>query len=396
MSLEEAIAVCTDLINFNLDEDTVPISSCRGRVAATNVIALGDVPPFDRSRVDGYAVTAQDFHDICSGSAADYEIIGVIAAGGSSVLKLRPGTAVRIMTGAPLPFGAAAVIKQEYAVTTGNKVQLTARLGQKTWCESCGSILKKGQEMNVAGEVLDESIMELLISSGVDKIRVFRRPRVCIISTGTELVMPGQPSSYGHIYNSNFSMLTAKLENEGCEVIQGRGDINDSLADISHEVQKAVNSADLVIITGGASEGDFDLVPAALIKTGCKILCGQLEMKPGTHTTIAAKGSVLVFNLPGNPGGGSILFEVIIAPVLRKLKGMRNFNRAWFNIRLSETYKNHNAVRLFCRGQLIDSINGLEAMPLKRAGRIKGIAPLVLDIAPGKGQKGDIAQALLV
>lgn len=396
MSLEEALAACTGQINFKPGEENVPIGLARGRVAAANVIALGDIPPFDRSRVDGYAVTAEDFNRISSGIAADYEIIGTMAAGSSCNLKLRSGTTVRIMTGAPLPHGAAAVIKQEYAVRAGNQVQLTPCTGEKTWCESCGSVLKKGQEIAVFGEVLDENLMELLISAGVTSLRVFRRPRVYIISTGTELIMPGEPAPYGHIYNSNFSMLTAKLENEGCEVIQGRGDINDSLADISHEVKKALHSADLVIITGGASEGDFDLVPAALNKTGCQILCGHLQMKPGIHTTIAAKDRVLVFNLPGNPGAGSLLFEILIAPILRKLKGMSNFGRAWFNICLGQPCKNNNNFRLFCRGQLIDSINGPAAMPLKREGRITGIAPLILDIAPGKGQKGDMVKALLV
>jgi molybdopterin molybdotransferase len=191
-------------------------------------------------------------------------------------------------------------------------------------------------------------------------------------------------------------MLTAKLEREGCEVIRGRGDINDTLPEIKNEVQKALNSADLVIITGGASEGEFDLVPAALRETGCQILCGQLEMKPGTHTTIAAKDNVLIFNLPGNPNAGSLLFEVLISPVLRKLRGMRNFNRLWFNIRLGIPTNNSDTLRLFCRGQLIDSTSGPEAMPLKRESRINGIASLVLDIAPGKGQKGDMVKALLV
>lgn len=399
MSLEEAIAMCTDLVKLKPDEENIPIGIARDRVTSVNICADSDVPNFDRSRVDGYAVTAADYNYIRSEHEAgvDYEVIDTIAAGSSNHLTLIPGKTARIMTGALLPHGTAVVIKQEYAVTTGhNLVRLAISSNEKNWCESHGSILKRGQQIAVAGEVLDEIVTELLASSGVSSVKVYCKPRVYIISTGTELVMPGRPAELGQIYNSNFTMLIGKLRREGCEVIQGSGDLKDNLAEISLQVQKGLNLADLVIITGGASEGDFDLVPAALHNSGCRILCGQLDMKPGTHTTLATKGNSLLFNLPGNPGAGSLLFEVLISPVLRKLKGMRTFNRVWFNIPLAQPCQKYHDCRVFCRGELIDSQNGPEAMALDHGTRITGVAPLVLDIAPGMGRRGDMVRALLV
>lgn len=396
MSLEEAIKICTDLVGLGRESENIPISAARDRVASENVIALNDVPPFDRSKLDGYAVTAGDFEQINAGIAADYKIIGQIAAGSNHNIKLCCGTTARIMTGAPLPEGAHAVIRQEYTVKTGNRVNIMVRPGSETGCESRGSILSKAQEIDLAGSILNERLMELLISAGINSVKVFRRPRVYIISTGSELVMPGQPAAYGHIYNTNFSMLTGKLEREGCEVIQGRGDLNDTLPEIKKEVRKALDSADLVIITGGASEGDFDLVPAALRENGCQILCGELEMRPGRHTTIAVKDNVLIFNLPGNPNGGSILFDVLISPALRKLRGIKDFRRIWFNIGLAGPARCSASLRTFCRGQLIDGLNGPEAVPLQKNLKIEGIAPVILDIPAGKGQQGSVVRALLL
>lgn len=396
LSLEEAINICSNSVKAVTEVENVPVALARERVTAHNICAGVELPSFDRSLVDGYAVTRVDYEQLLVGLPLEYEVMDTIPAGKSHDVMLSPGKTVRIMTGAILPRQTAVVIKQEYAVATGNNlVRLTAKAGEKSWCERSGSILSRGQTIAAAGEALDEEKLELLASVGVYEVPVFRRPRVYIISTGSELVMSGATAQWGQIFNSNFTMLTAKLQKQDCEVIKGRGDLKDNLSQIAAEVQKGMAEADVVIITGGASDGDFDLVPAALAQTGCNILYHQLDLKPGAHSTVAKRDNCLLFNLPGNPGGGGLLFEVLICPVLRKLKGMYLFARPWFQIRLAQGVSGAATGRRLCKAQLINTSQGPQAVPWGRK-MAKGVAPLVLDIAPGQGAAGDLVKALLI
>ncbi|MEN6461584.1 MAG: molybdopterin molybdotransferase MoeA [Syntrophomonas sp.] len=400
ISLESAIEKCCEQQRPCRNIETIPVEHGYKRVIAKDLKAFCDVPPFNSSRMDGYALCRSDLDILKNLSDSDslsLQVVAHISAGNSAKLRLLPGQTVRIMTGAIVPEETAAIIKQEDITRTGEE---RICIGRGKYHHSNilfkGSLIKAGQELVSAGELLNYNQVERIASTGIPELPVYIQPAVYIINTGSELTLPGKPLAEGKIYNSNRSLLTAKLQKEHCKILIGQCPIEDNLEDIYREINRGLETADMVIISGGAADGDYDLVPSALKKIKADFIYNGLRMQPGAKSSAAVKDGKLVFSLPGNPGANGILFEALIMPILNKLKGMKNITNNWFEVVLAgNTIKSTN-LRRMCRGELLERCGSLVARPIINNEPIKGITSVILDVEPGQGNEDDIVRAMLV
>ena len=308
----EALAIV--LANTSLlPTEQVPLSEAGGRILAEDFTASADFPPFPASTMDGYAVIADD-------GSPWRDVIGVQAAGRLIDAEVTPGTAIKIMTGAPLPKGANAVVKVENTETADDAViihQEFVELGESV--RQIGSDVKAGQLLVRAGAMLGPAEVGMLAAYGGDPVTVRRKPRVSIVSTGDELLEPSQPLEPGKIRDSNRYMLRAALESAGADVIwAGKGpDVRDELEPL---LVKLIADSDIVITSGGVSMGDLDLIKPILLDLAT-VHFRRIFLKPGKPLNFATAGPTLIFGLPGNPVSALVGFEIFIRSALRKMTG---------------------------------------------------------------------------
>ncbi|MGI5920146.1 MAG: molybdopterin molybdotransferase MoeA [Syntrophomonadaceae bacterium] len=401
ISLEKAIEKCAELVRTIDDVEIIPVEHAYNRVVAQDLRALVDMPPFDTARMDGYTVGIDDLaklERLSNEDSLSLKIVANLPAGSSGSIFPLVGQTVRIMTGALLPQGTAAIVKQEEVVREDESwVRVFGSVDYHNHIQKRGSVINKGELLVRAGEMLDYNNLERLAATGNARLPVYRQPVVYIINSGSELVLPGVPLSTGKIYNSNRSLFFAKLAREQCTVKTGPCPVLDKREEICAEISHGLKVADMVIITGGAADGDYDLVPSALAEIGAEFIYHGLLMQPGAKSSAAVKDGKLIINLPGNPWAGDILFEVLIVPVLNKVKGMKNWCTRWFEITLEGDNLEPTDLRRMCRGELRAGHDvSLVAGYLEKNQPCTGIRPLILDIQPGQGHEGDIIRALLI
>ncbi len=314
ISVEHALA------ELLADARLLPSEHCElgqlcGRILRQEVVAQIDVPPLDNSAMDGYAIRHAD---------AGQSIIPIsqrIPAGSLS-RPLAPGSAARIFTGAPIPAGADTVVMQEdcEVLDGGIRINEAPRLGQHIRPRgqdiACGSTQFRGGERLGAAEV------GLLASLGLAEVAVSRKPRVALLSTGDELVEPGQPLPEGQIYNSNRAMLTALLVAAGCEV-RDCGIVEDTADATRRALADAAQHCDLILSTGGVSAGEEDHVKAQVEVLG-ELKLWKLAIKPGKPLAYGRIGEAAFFGLPGNPSSGFVTFLILVKPYIRKMQGAAN------------------------------------------------------------------------
>jgi molybdopterin molybdotransferase len=303
-----------------------PLSSVReplgrhllGRILAEEIVAAQDIPAFDKSLRDGYAVRSAD----CPPAGAVLAVIGEIAAGAAPGAAIGPGQCQRIFTGAPLPTGADAVVMQEdVEVLPSGHIRLRpgpVRPGQ--W------VYPRGQEMR-AGEVilprdtrLTPAAFGVLASLGRASVEVVAAPRVGIVATGNELLTPGQPWTPGKIYNSNGPLLSALLAELPLELTDA-GILPDEEAPLRAGLERLLQQCHVLVIAGGMSVGDYDLVPRTLRALGLVEQVRQVRMKPGKPFLFGRCGACFVFGLPGNPVSAFVCCQLFVLPALRRLLG---------------------------------------------------------------------------
>jgi len=335
LTVEEALARCLAAALPVVSEE-VPVAQAAGRVLAAEVLSTVRLPPWDNSAMDGYALRAQD---TAGGDQPDCEshgeversdhasvlrVIETIAAGGVGTQVVGPGTCARIMTGAPMPAGADAVVMREHTdVLPGEPEQVRihgqARPGQHL--RRAGEELVPGDRVLVAGQTLGPAHLGLLASLGQDRVQVARCPRVAVISTGDELVPPGRPLGPGQIHASNGDALCAWVAQAGAEPVPC-GIAGDSLRATRRTFQAALDAGcDLLLSSGGVSVGDFDHVKAAMADVGAEMGFWKVRMKPGKPLAFGVIGGRPCFGLPGNPVSCQVNFLQFVRPVLRRSLG---------------------------------------------------------------------------
>lgn len=299
-----------------LGVERIALADSIGRILAEDIIADCDMPPFNRSQMDGYAVRAIDTEN----ASVELKIVGESAAGHGWKGKLKKGEAVRIMTGAPVPVGAAAVQKLELACETENVVTILEPTSKGRYIVRRGSEVKKGEVVLRAGEAITPNSVAIPAAFGYAKIKVAKRPRVAVLSTGSEIVEIDKKPKKDQIRNSNSLMLAALCRAAGAEPtmfpITG-----DSISDLKSQISNAVKRADILITTGGVSVGKYDLTKAALNELGAEIFFERVRLKPGKPTVFARLKKALVFGLPGNPVSAAVTFYVFVRKAILQMQG---------------------------------------------------------------------------
>lgn len=302
-----------------LGDEEVLLTRSLGRYLSHDIFAALDSPPFDNSAMDGYAVRARDVAGANQGSPVRLPIRGESRAGGTLPSPLQPGAACRIFTGAPMPAGADAVVIQEDAERLGDEVaiQEASQLGEHV--RSKGSDARAGAVLLRAGDRIWHGEVGLLASQNISHVRVFKQPRVALLSTGDELRELGTTLAPGTIVNSNVYVLTGMLRELGVVPVPLRA-APDRLPEIESSLRKALE-ADVVITMGGVSVGEYDFVHEAFANLGIEPSFWKVRIKPGKPLAFAQYEGKPVIGLPGNPNSAMVTFEVLVAPCLRKMLG---------------------------------------------------------------------------
>ncbi len=318
ISLEEASCLLSEAAGLIKEEESVPVLSARGRILAEDVCARYDQPPFSRSPLDGYALRGEDTAGASRWNPVRLSVIGETDAGDVFPGRVMAGQAVRIMTGAPIPEGADAILRQEDSDFGEETVEIYAEV--KTWqnyvCR--GEDYRRGDVLLEAGEKIGPLEIGILASAGYDKVTVRRPVRVLLISTGDELVLPGTELLPGKIYDSNRHTLQAQLEAWGMQVTASLHSDDDAHLLAAH-LREGLDEADLVITTGGVSVGKKDILHEVYRILGVRRLFWKVAMKPGGAVMAGSLDGKIILSLSGNPFSAYAGLQLLGRPILRKM-----------------------------------------------------------------------------
>ncbi len=311
VSIEEAL----NLIHANVravHTEILPIESALGYVCAEHLHARFDLPRFDNSAMDGYAVTLAD----AGGTIVPQP---TIFAGDESGVKVSKGRGVKIMTGAVMPEGADAVVPVEDTTESDGEVALPERIRKGANIRKRGEDIAKGEPILKMGDTVDAYAIAQLASQGITHLRLYRRPTVTVFATGHELRMHYESVEAHQIYNSNAPTFIARARELGCEA-RFSGTTADTMESIEAQIAASLGS-DLIVTSGGVSVGDADFTKDAFRALGMQTLFEKVDIKPGKPTTVGRIGRTWIVNLPGNPTAAAVNFELFARSIIRRLRG---------------------------------------------------------------------------
>ncbi len=348
-----------------LGTENIALSAAVGRVLRANVVADSDLPPFDRSQMDGYAVVAVDTRN----APVTLQIIGESAAGRGWHKTLKRGQAVRIMTGASVPKGADAVQKVELANETANgQVVIQEPTEKGRFIVRQGSEIKKGMTIFKAGEIVTENMIAALASFGYARMKVSKRPRVAILGTGSEIVEIAKKPGRDQIRNSNSVMLDCLARKIGAETTVFPIS-KDEISDLRSQISNAAKNADILVITGGVSVGKYDLTKTVLIELGAEVFFDKVRLKPGKPAVFARLGKTLVFGLPGNPVSAAVTFHLFVRKAILQMQtASQNDLRKGFAILATEVKAARERETYLPARSETNNLGQLTAHPLKWQG----------------------------
>jgi molybdopterin molybdotransferase len=312
ISVDDALRIVLAAIE-PLGAEVVPLEQAHRRILAEDLRADIDLPPFDRARMDGYAVRAADV----ATAPVTLRVIGEIAAGAQFDEELNAGEAIKIFTGAPVPRGADAVQKVEVTTTDRHSVTINEAVKSGQFITPRASEVAAGQLVAQRGREIGAAEMASLASFGYANVTVSQRPRVAVLSTGSELVEVAAQPTAAQIRNSNSYTLGAYAEQAGA-IVDNLGTVVDTPEATREALLRAADAHDIVITSGGVSMGDYDLVKAALKDIGAEIYFDKISIRPGKPTVFARRDKTYFFGLPGNPVSTSVTFNVFARPAIRK------------------------------------------------------------------------------
>jgi len=324
VSLDEAMQILQQRFHAKpVGVEQVSLSQARQRVLAKNIKAPFSVPPFSRATVDGYAVKAEDTFGANEEHPITLKLLGNVTVGEMPKMVIKKGTALGIATGAPLPPGADAVVMLEYAIQKNNLVSIYHSVSRGENVMEVGSDIRKDETIIKKGQTLSFCDIGVLAALGFTKVDVYKRPKIAVVSTGAEIVEPGEPLPPGKIYDINAYTISAAVEECGGQPLN-LGIIPDETDKLKTVVKKALDSADIVITSGGVSVGPIDVVPKVLNMLGEPgVIISGIATKPGKPTTIALVDGKPIFSLPGHPTSSLLIFHLLVRPIILKMAGKR-------------------------------------------------------------------------
>jgi molybdenum cofactor synthesis domain-containing protein len=362
ITVDDAIRIVLDRVS-PLGSETVDLESASGRILAEDIHSDIDLPPYDRARMDGYALRTEDAAE----TPARLRLIGEIAAGSQFEGRVESGQAVKIFTGAPVPAGADAVQKVEVTESDGLTVLIKEPVKRGQFITPRAIEMSAGSLVARSGGVIGPPEMAVLASFGYARVRVGRRPRVAVISTGSELVEVTARPEGAQIRNSNSYSISSYAHRSGA-IVDRLGTVRDTLDETREALLEAASRRDVVITSGGVSMGDYDLVKAALKEIGAEVYFDKVMIRPGKPIVFGRMGGTYFFGLPGNPVSTSVTFNVFARPALRILQGESSPLLTTVRARLSQAIIDSSSRRSYLPARLRIEIGEAVAEPLKWAG----------------------------
>jgi molybdopterin molybdotransferase len=385
LELEDALARIVAAVPPAVSED-LPLGSACGRVLTRTLVSAVDLPLFDNSAMDGYAVRSVDVTGAKPDSPAKLRLIGRVVAGEVFLGELASGTCVRLFTGSPMPLGADAVVMQEdtqAAPEGGGEVLVLepAKAGENVRCRS--EDVGAGTTLAEAGGLLGVGQLSLLAATGVSRVAVGRRPAVGLLATGSELREPGESLAPGQIYESN-RMALAALTTQAGGVPKTFPLVRDSPDATREALNQAFDQCDVVVTSGGVSVGEMDFVKDAFAAAGGELQFWKVAIKPGRPFVMGRRGSKFLFGLPGNPVSAMVTFLLLVRPALLRWQGASDvaLPKTWGV--LAEPAANPGARRHFLRVR-IDSSGQVHSAGLQASHVLSSLARAngLLDLRPG-------------
>jgi len=412
LSVEQALEQILSHVDV-LEEEESPILGCLGQVLAEDIHSAINIPPLDNSAMDGYAVQSKDTHGASPQSPRFLRVIDTVTPGSISRHEVEPGAAIRIMTGAPIPKGADAVVRFEDTDEAQHKgssdeVGILRQVEAGFDIRRAGEDIAKGSMVLSKGVVLRPSEIGVLASLGRNRVKVIRRPVVAILATGDEIVDISQPLPAGKIYNSNtYSVAALVLRYGGIPRILGiASDSEDSLVAKLHRGQ----DADLLITTGGVSLGDYDVVRDVLLKEG-EIVFWKVRLKPGKplafgtvkgFSKAGADRNIPYLGLPGNPVSAMVTFELFVRPAILTMMGKKNLTKPTVEAVIEEPIANEDGRRVFVRAvvekrgeQYFARLTGPQGSGILTSMTLANGLAIVPEDKPGV-KAGDIVQVMML
>lgn len=383
---------------FSLETETIDLENSIGRVLAEKILADMDLPPFDRSQMDGFAVKSEETQIV----PTKLKIIGESVAGKGFNAKMKRGEAVRIMTGARVPDGADAVQKVENTRDAGeNFVEILDAAKPKQNIIKRGEEIKKDERIFAKGERITENMIASIASFGYAKLKVARNPKAAILATGSEIVNISETPGRDQIRNSNSIMLKVFAKKAGAQtkILPIAGD---EISNLKLQILKALETNDVLLITGGVSVGDYDFTKPALRELGAEIFFEKVSLKPGKPTVFAKLNNKLIFGLPGNPVSVAVTFYLFVRTALLKMQGAQDFELEKGTAVVSEKIKGAKERDSFLPVSVATGSRGnLSVESLRFSGSSNFIAfsranALIFIPQNSSFQTGDVAQILLL
>ncbi|WP_445490674.1 molybdopterin molybdotransferase MoeA [Niallia sp. 03133] len=348
---------------------TVKLKKAMGHFLGETIIATSDIPRFDKSPYDGFALRTDDIKEAASDKIVELEVVDHIGAGMVSFKKIRPYQAVRIMTGAQIPEGCDAVMMLELVkeIKKNDKtyIQVKRNLKKGENISFQGEDIQKGTRLVEKGVKINPGVQSLLATFGYSEVKVMRPPVIGVFATGNELLDVDEPLVSGKIRDSNSYMLGAQIERCGA-VAKYYGKIPDSIEEVCEVIKKAIDEVDVVITSGGVSVGDFDYMPQVYEKLHAEVLCNKIGMRPGSVTTIAELDGKLLYGLSGNPSACYVGFELYVRPIIRDMLGSKKPFVKRAKAILASDFPKANPFPRFVRGKLHFQDARIYATPVGR------------------------------
>jgi len=396
VTVEEALAVILGEVS-RLPDEEVALEKALGRVLAVDVLSDTDLPPFDRAAMDGYALRAAD----AAGAPLALEVIGEVRAGQWPDLSVGPGQAARIMTGAPVPPGADAVQQVEKTQPLDEfRVAILSPVGAGANVAPRASEVRKGDVVLARGRAIDSAAIAVLASAGRSRVPVARRPALALLVTGDEIVDASASPAPGQVRNSNGPSVAAQARLAGADV---------RLLGVAPDREEAIAAAlraglptDVLVVCGGVSAGDYDLVEPALLALGARFLFTKVAIKPGAPLVFGRLGETLVFGLPGNPVSAQVTFELFVRPALLSMQGRRVLERPRAWVELGDGVGNRSGRKLHLPARVRFEGARLVARPVRSMGsgdlaaHARANALVILEPDRREAAAGETAEAVLL